>query len=488
MSMSMVSQTPSFESTAESRADSSDDSLDFVIPDANYLWSQIELAASQGLLELCEGLLSVYLNWDSHCNDNEQIKLFVEESFFEISNDEKNAKVSAFLQQLAANYESRIWYIYHMANNLGFDHVFNRDEIELKLLLSDQFGLDSNQIAEFVAVFRKKEALNPDRKESISSTSSSDLKSPDVKKGNLRDVDKNLAIDEKFLIQLRKLVIQKPKVAKLVIDLLNEKETESKKRNSLTFVYTQCLNHALINDKRDLTFDILSVLPDEEVSERNVILFEQVTEKYALNEEDCKQLYGFLVTRETPKLLQLISKLKRSLRKDHFYNYEAKQFHFKECFLMAAVDGKHFGKVLLEDDKAIYYLPDRIRLFCLIHRFYALEKYSEEFPRVEAALARTLVSPELAELAKNDTFLRALIKKLDPIFAITNWCAKQSNEDNSQLRFDLIRSLFNCESPLSVISRYHFASFERLDECDFAAYDEVLNLIQSYSEKEVFNF
>lgn len=408
------------------------------IPSQEYLWSLIELCANHSYYELCEAFLHV---WHYECSSDETI-----DERQKIKNERQ--KIGNFLMNCIETTQNckEQWYIYGIMNQFGLEHLINEKELQIKLILSNEFDLDEKQINEVI--------------ELLNSTISN--------------------CDEKSLTIIRNLVLNKPKMAQIVIDLFDDS-------NSLNHVYVQCLIHSIKNSNINLMIEILKVFPDEEINDKNLQLLQEVCDQFSYEDEtEVYKLYSNVILRKNSKLLQTLINIRRNKKKNPLFDVESKQFNFKECFLLAACEKKHFVFELLEDDEILYHLPTNIRLFFIIYALYKNDLKLDKFLKIESELKfLVFYCEEMNLLEKSDYFISGLIKKLKFIFKMTDWCATHSSSsiNKSHLKFNIFQSLMRGELPLKILKKYSF--LENNSEFNFNINEELCDLLSSYSECEL---
>ena len=418
----------------------SDNDLSFLtsehLPLDDYLWSQIELSANHSKFELCESLLNLwcdhYLNHNSEKSD---------------SSSKKTKKISDFLLDcFKKNYENdNIWYIYQMMKKLKYESLVNSTNLEIEVILRNHFDINAKHLNSLLKVAK------------LSSCDS---------------------MDDKVIILLKSLILSKPKIASILIDLFKDK-------NSFNFVYSQCLIHGLKNDNKALVLDLISVYPDQEI-DKNVALLEEVCDHFCDGQSEFV-LYRTALLRPTSKLVEKISSVKTRKIRKIAYNFEKHCFDFKHCFLLAATDKRHFLTELLETDNLAFDLSPKQSLFFLIYALHKKELQIEKFLKIESKLSALVFDCEEIEMtSKSDYFIRSLVNRLRFTIDFGKWCVNRMNtkalKNSDQIRFSIFRSLVFGESPLQILLRNGF-----LSKTDFndSIVEEISQLLDESNKTEL---
>lgn len=426
----MASKSPLFELTEKD--------LSFLIsehsPPEDYLWSQIELSANHKKFELCESLLTIWCD-----------QYIGAES--DITHKKKLAKVSDFLLScFKKNFDNdTVWYIYQIIRRFKCEHLVDRTGLEIELILRNHFDISTKHLNCLLKVAKQ--------------TSCDSL-------------------DDKVVILIKSLILSKPKIANILIELFNNK-------NSFNFIYSQCLIHGLKNDNKILVLDLISVYPDEEI-DKNVLLLEEVCDQFC-DEQNEFLLYRTALLRPTPQLIEKISSLKMKKNRKICYNFDKHCFDFKQCFLLAANQRKHFLTELLDTDNVGFDVPPKQSLFFLIYALHKKELSIEQFLKIESKLS-TLVfdCEEIEGMSKNDSFIRSLIDRLRFVIQFSKWCVNRMNtnvlKNFERTRFDIFRSLIAGDSPLRILAKNGF-----LSKADFndSLIEEISHLLDECNQTEL---
>ena len=429
-------------SSAIKRFEITEDDLSFLTSEElsaeDYLWSQIELSAEVSKFELCEALIEVLFN---------KYIIYYDINGYKYRENQK--KVSEFLLKcFKQNYENQnIWFVYQLIRRYKFHDSVDRRALELDLLLRNHFDISPKQTKDLQNVSK------------------------------LRSCD---PIDDKVIIVLKNLILSEPKIANLLIDLFEDK-------NSFNFIYSQSLIHALKNDNKTLVLNLLTVFPDQEI-DRNVALLEEVCDQFSGDEENEFLLYKSVLLRRTPKLIQKISDIRQQKSQKVLYDCEKHRFDSKECFLLAANHKKHFIVELLDDERVGFDLKPKQRLFFLIYALHKTDLKVETFQQIEKNIEKLVFDcEEIQNFSKSDPFIRSLVKRLRFVINFTKWCITRmevkSNTNAIHSHLAIFRSVFLGDSPLKILFKNGFLSNK--SENNESLVEDISRLLSECDESEL---